>query len=167
MHSPLHATVLLAALALCSPGSGLCDAREEITDLERKRNDALVAQDWGAYDALLADEFFHAHVMGGILDKAPHLEHLRTGKSRVTSVVLEDLDVRLYGDVAVATAISHVDITHVDLEDVAKLTGVPLNELEKKGHQVTRHQRYLHVWVRKPEGWKLVARQATYLPDEK
>jgi ketosteroid isomerase-like protein len=138
---------------------------QDILRLERKRNDALLADDWAIYDSLLGDEFFHAHVLGGVLEKGPHLEHLKTGKSKVTKILTEDFKVRLYGDVAVVTAVSHVDISHKDLDDVAKLTGVSKDDLMRKGETFTRHSRYLHVWVKNGNDWKLVARQATYLPD--
>jgi ketosteroid isomerase-like protein len=36
-----------------------------------------------------------------------------------------------------------------------------------KGEDKVLHSRYLHVWVKKGDSWKLVARQATYLPDKK
>lgn len=147
--------------------TGWCGGvEEELIQLERKRNDALIEGNWAIYDSLLADEFFHAHVLGGVLEKKPHLEHLKAGRSKVRNVVLEELTVRPYGDVAVVTAISHVDIEHVDLAEVSRLTDVPIEELEQKGRKVTRHSRYLHVWVKKEGEWKLVARQATYAPAE-
>lgn len=156
-----------AALLMVLPCIGWCDVKEDLVRLEHQRNDALIAGDWGAYDALLADEFFHAHVLGGVLEKAPHLAHLKAGNSKVKRVVLEDLDVRVYDDMAVVTAVSHVDIEHVNLSEVSRLTGVPVDEIKKSGTEFTRHSRYLHVWAKRGAGWKLVARQATYLPEEK
>lgn len=167
MHVVLRGLTLCAALFVACPNVGWCGAKEDLIQLEHKRNDALIAGDWAAYDALLGDEFFHAHVLGGVLQKAPHLAHLKAGKSKVKKVVVEDLEVRLYGDVAVVTAVSHVDITHVDLAEVARLTGVSLEDLMTKGQEITRHSRYLHVWAKKGDNWKLVARQATYVPEEK
>lgn len=136
--------------------------KEELVQLEHKRYEALIAQDWSTYDALLGDEFFHNHVLGGTLSKIPHFEYLKAGKSRIKKAVLEDLDVRLYGDVAVVTGISYVDLTHVDIEELAALTGVPHSPGD-----VTRGSRQLHVWVKREGRWQLVARQATYLPDQK
>jgi hypothetical protein len=135
---------------------------EELILLEHKRYEALIAGDWSAYDALLGDEFFHNHVLGGTLAKVPHFEYLKAGKSMIRSFVLEDLEVRLYGEVAVVTGVSHVDLTHVDIDELAALTGV-----SHSPGNITRHSRQLHVWAKREGKWKLVARQATYLPGQK
>lgn len=162
----LRALSICAALLMAHPV--WAGAKEDLIQLEHKRNDALIAGDWTAYDALLGDEFFHAHVLGGVLEKKPHVAHLKAGNSQVKKVVLEDVDVRLYGDdMAVVTAVSHVDIAHVDLAEVARLTGVSVEEVKKSGTEFTRSSRYLHVWAKRGGAWKLVARQATYLPDQK
>jgi ketosteroid isomerase-like protein len=158
--------VICAALLAALPVVGWCGPKEDLIQLEHQRNEALIAGDWAAYDALLGEEFFHAHVLGGVLQKEPHVAHLKAGNSKVKKVVLEDLDVRLYGDVAVVSAVSHVDIAHVDLAEVARLTGVSVEEIKKGGVEFTRHSRYLHVWAKKGAQWKLVARQATYLPED-
>jgi ketosteroid isomerase-like protein len=155
-----------AAFVVSYPTIAWSGDKEDLLELEQKRYDALIAEDWAAYDALLGDEFFHAHVLGGILEKAPHFEHLKNGKSKVKKAVLEDLDVRLYGDVAVVIGVSHVDIVHTDLAGVSALTGVSTDDLNKKGAAFTRSSRHMHVWVKREGNWKLVARQATNLPEQ-
>src|SRR5262245_47547872 len=57
----LRAMLMSATLLVLLPGMGWCDVKEDLIQLENKRNDALVAGDWATYDALLGDEFFHAH----------------------------------------------------------------------------------------------------------
>lgn len=165
MNAVKRGLTVCAALFAAYPVAGWTGDKEELLQLEQKRYDALIAEDWAAYDALLGDEFFHAHVLGGILEKAPHFEHLKNGKSKVNKAVLEDLDVRMYGDVAVVIGVSHVDIVHKDLAGVSALTGVSTDDLEKKGAAFTRSSRHMHVWVKRAGQWKLVARQATNLPE--
>lgn len=166
MNAVKHGWKICSAFFLAYPAAGLCGDKEELAQLEQKRYDALIAGDFAAYDALLGDEFFHNHVLGGSLAKGPHFEHLKDGKSQIRKAVLEDVDVRLYGDVAVVTGISHVDIEHMDVASVSGLTGVSEADLLKKGKTFTRSSRHLHVWVKRDGNWKLVARQATSLPDK-
>ena len=64
---------------------------------------------------------------------------------RVTS---DEATVRRYGEVALVTGTAHVDVT-------------------LKGEDKTLHSRYLHIWIKDGQDWKLVARQATYLPEKK
>jgi hypothetical protein len=54
---------------------------------------------------------------------------MEAGAAKVKKAVREDTRIRLYGEVAVVTGISHVDVT-----------------LKREGK--TLHSRYLHVWAR-------------------
>lgn len=166
MRSLVRGWLAFVALAVAHPAVVWAGDKEDLLQLEQKRYDALIAADWAGYDALLGDEFFHAHVLGGILEKEPHFEHLKNGKSKVTKAVLEDLDVRLYGEVAVVIGVSHVDIVHTDLAQVSALTGVTTDDLAKKGAAFTRSSRHMHVWIRRAGKWQLVARQATNLAEQ-
>jgi ketosteroid isomerase-like protein len=80
---------------------------------------------------------------GNVVQHIAH--HGRSGTVKVHQANREEPTIRSYGDVVVVTGITHVDVT--------------LN-----GEDKTLHSRYLHVWVKKENDWKLVARQATYLP---
>jgi ketosteroid isomerase-like protein len=130
------------------PNVALCSPEEDLNQLEDKRYTALIERDWGTVDALLADEFFYNQGGGGSVTKAGFLGYMKAGDAKVRKAVRENTDIRLYGDTAVVTGIAHVDVT-------------------LKGEDKVLHSRYLHVWVKKGDSWKLVARQATYLPDKK
>lgn len=139
---------LVAFLSMAVPRVALCGTEEDINQLEEARYAALIAADWPAVDALLADEFFYNQGGGGSVTKAEFLAYMKAGDAKVRKVVREDALIRLYGDVAVVTGISHVEVT-------------------LKGEDKTLHSRYLHVWVKRGSGWQLAARQATYLPAQK
>ena len=121
---------------------------EELNQLEERRYEALIGGDWQALEALLADEFFYNTASGASLSKSAFLDYMKSGAAIVKRAAREDAKVRGYGDVALVTGIVHIDVT-------------------LKGEDKTLHSRYLHVWVTGPAGWKLVARQATYLPEKK
>ncbi len=142
--------ILLAAI-LVTPVPFVVNAAtadEELNQLEESRYAALIGGDWQALDALLSNEFFYNTATGASLTKAAFIEYMQSGTSVVKKAVREDSRVHLYGDVALVTGIAHIDVT-------------------VKGEDKTLHSRYLHVWTRQSQGWKLVARQSTYLPEKK
>ena len=117
----------------------------EINALEEARYAALLAGDADAYANFLGEDFFYNTGSGLTLYKEQYIKQVRTGNVKVRGARREPAKVFPYGDVAVITGVSHVDLT--------------LN-----GEDKTLDSRYLHVWAKQAEGWKLVARQATYLP---
>lgn len=121
---------------------------EELNVLEQKRYEALIGADWQALDTLLSDEFFYNTAAGLLLTKNTFIDFMKSGAAVVKKATREDAGVRQYGDVALVTGVAHVDVS-------------------VKGEDKTLHSRYLHVWVKDASGWKLVARQATYLPEKK
>lgn len=139
---------LSAVLAAAVPDVAVGGTEEDLNRLEDKRYAALIAGDWSALDAMLADEFFYNQGGGGSVSKSAFLDYMKSGEAKVRKAARDGAMIRLYGDIAVVTGIAHVDVT-------------------LKGEDKTLHSRYLHVWSKTPDGWKLVARQATYLPDRK
>lgn len=136
---------LLLTIAVSISPAVAGPVEDQIEQLEQQRYAALVAGNWDGFAALLADEFFYNQAGGKSVPKTAYLETLRSGAVKVHQAVREEPTIRRYGDVVVVTGITHVDVT--------------LN-----GEDKTFHSRYLHVWVKKNNDWKLVARQATYLP---
>lgn len=138
------AVIFAVAINLAAAGS----LEDQIEQLEQQRYTTLIAGNWDAYASLLGDEFFYNQGGGISVTKAAYLETLKSGALQVHKAKREDPTIRPYGDVVVVTGIAHVDLTF-------------------KGEDKTLHSRYLHVWVKKGDEWKLVARQATYLPAPK
>ena len=148
MNAVVRLLAFCAVLFATYPNVALCGTEEDLNQLEDKRYTALIAGDWAAVDALLADEFFYNQGGGGSVTKADFLGYMKAGDAKVKKAVREDTKIRLYGDIAVITGITHVDVT-------------------LKGEDKILHSRYLHVWAKKGDSWKLVARQATYIPEKK
>jgi ketosteroid isomerase-like protein len=149
MQTIVRALFFYASLATAVPVIvSAATVEDELNQLEESRYAALIAGDWQALDALLADEFFYNTGTGASLTKSAFIEYMKSGAAVVKKAVREDSRVRVYGDAALVTGIAHVDVT-------------------VKGEEKTLHSRYLHVWTRQNQSWKLVARQATYLPEKK
>ena len=149
MNKIVRALSFLTILAALLPRVGAAaTVEEELNVLEQRRYQALIAGDWQALDALLSDEFFYNTAAGALLTKDAFVDFMKSGAVVVKKAVREDAGVREYGNVALVTGVVHVDVT-------------------LKGEDKTINTRYLHVWVRDGQSWKLVARQATYLPEKK
>jgi ketosteroid isomerase-like protein len=146
--------IIIRLLALCAilfvaqSKVAFSGIEEDLNQLEEKRYAALIAGDWAALDALLADDFFYNQASGATVTKAAFVEYMKGGEAKVRKAVREDTKIRLYGDTALVTGRTHIDVT-------------------LKGEDKVLHVRYLHVWLRKNDAWKLEARQATYIPDKK
>jgi ketosteroid isomerase-like protein len=137
---------VLAVLVAISPGATIAASpADEIEQAEQTRAQALINADIQALDAIYADEFFYNRAGGDSVTKAEYLPSFASGEVRVHKVNYEGRKIRVYGDTALVTGTQH-------------------NEVTIKGENRTLHLRYLHVWVKKGGGWKLVARQATNLP---
>ena len=115
----------------------------DIVRLENERCRALVARDLDALKRLVADDLVHVHANGKADD---HDAYLHTVEEQIDFLSAErkHLDVRVYGDIAIATG---------KLEQVVQLRATA----ERIPMAITTTQ----VWRRGDEGWKQVSFQAT------
>jgi ketosteroid isomerase-like protein len=119
------------------------DVTLEIERLERERCRELMARDVGAVAALVDDDLVHIHASGRVDTKA---EYLRGVEERFVfrNVARQDLVVRVYGDIAVATG---------GLTQTVEVVGTP----EKRQMRAVVTQ----VWRRRDGAWRQVSFQAT------
>ena len=148
MNTIMRKFSFLAVLLTLLPNIAGAAIDDEINRLEEGRYAALIGKDWKALDAILADDFFYNTAGGAQMSKSEYIGLMQSGTAVVHKAVRENATVRSYGDVTMVTGIAHIDVT-------------------LKGENKTLHSRYLHVWVKDGQGWRLAARQATYLPEKK
>jgi len=117
---------------------------KEILGLEDRRFAAMVAQDFAALDALVDAGLIYTHSSGLTDGKASWFESMRSGKTRYRQVACSGRKVRVFGDIALVTG--RADI-----------------EAEAAGQPRSIKLLFLDAWARTPQGWKLVAWQATPL----
>jgi ketosteroid isomerase-like protein len=102
---------------------------------------AMIAKDGAALQKLLSDDLTYTHSTGQEETKAQFIKAIASGKSIVERLDYMGTTVRTYGNTALVKG--KVDLYHSSTNIV--------------------HMNILHVWAKGPDGWKLVARQATRL----
>jgi len=143
---PVVGAALLLAMALLAGAarSGAAETVAEEIGRAETRFAAALGGDWRDLEYLLADDFVYNTAEGTTLGKGALIGYLRSASVQVLRVELEQRRVREYGRVAVSSGVARV---------VAQSGAV----------QRAIDSRFLHVWSREGDAWKLVARQVTYM----
>lgn len=136
--------------AVCAfiPSLAVADSAAEVERMEQKRMQAVLDADMPALYAIYADDFFYNTGSGVSQTKAQYLPRYASGEIRVTKADSEPRDIRVYENTALVTGIVQVNLTN-------------------KGEEKLLHLRYLNVWVKRTNGWVLVARQSTNIAELK
>jgi ketosteroid isomerase-like protein len=121
--------------------------KETLEAIEREFPAALLRGDATYLARYTADDFQGMDPAGRAVTKADVLARLKASDVRIESLRHEDIQVRVFGDCAVATARTVLRASHGD-QDVS---GVFL---------------YMRVWVRREGRWQAVAALSTTLPKE-
>ena len=115
---------------------------QELIQLEKGWNEALIKHDWAFIDWILADDYTTTDSEGIIVNKAQEMVILETGEEAVTSVVADDFKVRIYGDTAVVT----YRWTYKG---------------QYRGKESAGQERYTDTWIRRDGRWQCVAAHAS------
>ena len=138
----------MLALLMLVPALAAADSAADVERMEQKRMQAILNVDMPALYAIYADDFFYNTGSGASQTRAQYLPRYASGEIRVTKADSEPRDIRIYENTALVTGIVHVDLTN-------------------KGEDKLLHLRYLNVWVKRANGWELVARQSTNIAEQK
>jgi ketosteroid isomerase-like protein len=149
-----YPALLLAILIITAvPDAGaLLPKREshavhkQIESLEMTWRQAVVDNNIQAIDHLLADDYVGITANGTIEDKSQAIAQRKAGTVRVTMLNLDDLKIRLYGDIAVVTSIA----------DVQGVNGE---------RDISGKYRYTRVYNRRLGEWKIVSFEASRIHD--
>jgi uncharacterized protein (TIGR02246 family) len=115
---------------------------EDIRALESRRAEALLKGDTKALAEMVADDFVEISRLGQVRTKADNIRDITSGDLKLTSVRYDDQQVRVYGDVAVLTAVA---------DNVGTARGLPF----------TGKVRFTRVFVRRDGRWQAVLMQQT------
>jgi Domain of unknown function (DUF4440) len=121
-------------------------AIQEIIEREKRRCRATGARDWATLDDILADDFTYTHTNGLTEDKVEYLRGLHT---RTLAIERREIDVRLLGEVAVATGTGEFTLT------------VTPESADSPPKLQVMMQSTLEVWGNPGRGWRLIAFQGT------
>jgi len=134
--STLFLTFVLSA---ASVGSN-ADKQDVLAAMDAYKG-AMTHKDGAALEKLLGDDLTYVHSDGLLETKADVIKSVVSGKAAVDKIeFLPDTDVRVHGKTAFVAG----------KEDLWHPTSIV-------------HMHVLHVWEKGPQGWQLVARQATRL----
>lgn len=119
---------------------------DEIIALEKRRTEAMTKQDAKALEEILADDLSYTHSSGRVETKAEFISNVTTGGTRYRAMEQDDVKVRQYGDTAVVTGFAKVHV-----ESSLGDSKFPI--------------RFIDVYVKRDDVWRMVAWQSTRLPD--
>ncbi|HEY2460506.1 MAG TPA: nuclear transport factor 2 family protein [Candidatus Acidoferrum sp.] len=146
------AMLLLAAL-LIAPASLSQDEpkpnpemqREEIVNLEKEAARAIQQSNGTFFRRVYTDDFIGTLSHGQPVTKATFIDTVQNGSAKYDSFNASDINVRIFQDIAVATALWSQRGTFY-------------------GVRIDNQMRVLHVYFNGPRGWHAVAGQITLLP---
>jgi ketosteroid isomerase-like protein len=142
--------IAVSAVALAPPVFALeesemdanTSSEREVERLERAVGEAITGRDGAALDRLIADDFVLSNPLGRVMTKKEAIDAVTSPGYELDSLVNEEIRVRVFGVVAVATAL-----------------GTARGSFD--GRQVVGRFRYLRVWVKREGRWQAVAAQST------
>lgn len=114
---------------------------DEAAKLNRQWMQAYVEHDTAFLERYLSDDYVSTFPDGRVLDKRGEIASLKSGGVAITDMRPREMNVRIYGEVAVITGQSTIRAT-VD------------------GQETSGEFRFTDVWV-KQNGWQAVASQVT------
>ena len=139
------AVLILTSMLLVTPQSSRASDElvREFEEIERRRSHALKVADLAALDRLYDGAFVGISAAGDLVRKDDLIRNVRARGSQDTTFTAHELEVRLVDGVALV---------------VGRIVG------KDTGGKVIREGRFLHVYGRSGQGWKLLAAQATPIP---
>src|SRR3954468_16702692 len=131
---------LVAILSSGAFGQKSADASKAegiLLAMEKTWTDAIEKKDLNAVGLILADEYMIIDDEGLVRDKAATISRLKSSDNSISTAVVDELKVRVYGNVAV-------------------VTGRQTEKSTEKGKNTSGSYRYTDVWVNRGKGWQVV-----------
>jgi ketosteroid isomerase-like protein len=111
---------------------------QELIKLENEWANAWVKSDVAFFDRIMVDDYTWTSPWGEVLTKAHNLALVKSGEDVITSWVLAEMKVRVYGDAAVVSGRDTIKETY-------------------KGEDISSQNRWTHTWVKRAGRWQCVA----------
>jgi len=135
------AAVLPGVAAACEPGQ----VAAEVLGADAERYKAMENRDLATLARYLGEDLIYTHSSALVDSKDSYVESLRSGKVVYKQTRRSDLRVSPYGCAAVMSGRGDFSVA-VD------------------GKDIEVQLRFTNVWVKNPEGWQMVAWEATRIP---
>jgi len=127
-------------------GAEQTGAEVDVLKADDRRFEAMRRGDWAALDAALADDLTYVHSTARLESKAEHIANLRAGKPHYRGIVPRERQARVHDGVGVVNGVSEM---HVD----------------SGGKEERFTVRYLAVYAKVGEHWRMIAWQSTRQPE--
>jgi ketosteroid isomerase-like protein len=118
----------------------------DVLRADDERFDAMRRGDWTALDAALADDLTYVHSTARLESKAEHIANLRAGKPHYRGIAPRERSARVHGGIGVVNGVSEMHV-------------------ENAGKEQRFTVRYLAVYAKVGERWRMIAWQSTRQPD--
>ena len=118
----------------------------DVLRADDQRFDAMQRGDWTALDAALADDLTYVHSTARLESKAEHIANLRAGKPHYRGIAPRERSARVHGGIGVVNGVSEMHV-------------------ENAGKEQRFTVRYLAVYAKSGDGWRMIAWQSTRVPD--
>lgn len=136
--------LLLGAATGLQAQQGQADA-EAVKASELRRFEATTGKDYKTLATLLGDDLVYTHSSAAVDSKASYLESLTSGRVTYKVIKPTDLQVRVFGDLAI-------------------IHGVAAMNVDANGQAIVNTLRFTDVWARRDGRWQMIAWQSTRLP---
>ena len=124
----------------------MADNGQKIIELDRKRMQATVKQDYATLESIIADDLIYTHSTARIDTKESLIGNMKSGRT-------------------VYTGLEASDVVAQDLGDAVVLTGVARVNVTSNGNPVSFGIRFVNVYGNRGGEWKMVCWQSTKTPD--
>ena len=118
--------------------------KDEILELEKERNRAIISGDAVALERMTSDDYTFITLRGELRTKADIIQGFKSGSFHYDSREISDLNVRVYGNTAV-------------------VTGRSIQKGKENGKDYSGDYRFTRVYVRQDGRWQTVALQTTLM----
>jgi ketosteroid isomerase-like protein len=119
----------------------------DVIRADDRRFEAMRRGDWATLDAVLADDLVYVHSTARQESKAEHVGNLRAGKPHYRGIAPRDRKARAHGNVGLVHGVSEMHV-------------------ERDGKEQRFTVRYLAVYAKTGEQWRMIAWQSTRMDAE-
>jgi ketosteroid isomerase-like protein len=120
----------------------LTGVEADVLGADDRRFEAMRRGDWPGLEAALADDLTYVHSTARLESKTEHVANLRAGKPHYRGIAPRDRQVRVHGGVGVVNGVSEMHV-------------------ERDGKEQRFTVRYLAVYAKSGQNWRMIAWQST------
>ena len=135
----------LEPAARAQSGASQTQAAAGVREAERQRAQALVQRDIDALRRLISGDYYHVESNGRVRTKTEFLQALARDEYRIRNYGVEEMEIRLVDDAGTAIV-------------PGTYRSVPIGQ-----PGTTLRGRYVRIWTRYPEGWRVALHQGTQI----